>query len=94
MRTLQNGQAIAIKLVKITINNEVLPMMTFNNVVEAIQNLSIDEKEEIQLLLKQYIREERRNEIYDRFKSAKIEQEKGELKFSSNIDRLRELIEE
>ena len=69
-------------------------MMTFNNVVEAIQNLSIDEKEEIQLLLKQYIREERRDEIYENLKSAKIEREKEKLKFSSNIDRLRQLIEE
>lgn len=69
-------------------------MMTFNNVVEAIQSLSIDEKEEIQLLLKQYIREERRNQIYDNFKSAQVEQEKEELKFSSNINRLRQLIEE
>jgi hypothetical protein len=69
-------------------------MMTFNNVVEAIQNLSTDEKEEIQLLLKQYIREERRDNIYDNFKSAQVEEKKGELKFSSNINQLKQLIEE
>ncbi|NEP78584.1 MAG: hypothetical protein F6K39_10595 [Okeania sp. SIO3B3] len=69
-------------------------MMTFNDVVELIKTLSTDEKQEIQLLLKQYIREERREEIYEHFKLAQIEQQKGELKFSSNINDLRKLIEE
>ncbi|HEY9851683.1 MAG TPA: hypothetical protein V6D28_19585 [Leptolyngbyaceae cyanobacterium] len=68
-------------------------MMTFNDVVEVIKNLSTDEKQEIQLLLKQYIREERREEIYNNFKLAQIEQQKGELKFSSNIKELRQMIE-
>ncbi len=68
--------------------------MTFNDVVEAIQSLSTDEKLEIQLLLEQYIREERRDEIYRNFKSAQVEQQKGELKFSANINELRQLIEE
>ena len=68
--------------------------MTFNDVVEVIKSLSTDEKQEIQLLLNQYIREERRDEIYDNFKSAQVEQQKGELKFSSNINELRQLIEE
>ncbi len=69
-------------------------MMTFNDVVEVIKGLSTDEKQEIQLLLKQYIREERRDEIYDNCKLAQVEQQKGKLKFSSNINELRQLIEE
>ncbi|NEQ73435.1 MAG: hypothetical protein F6K23_10360 [Okeania sp. SIO2C9] len=56
--------------------------MIFNDVVEIIKRLSTDEKEEIQLLLKEYICEERRDEIYDNFMLAKIEEEKGKLKFS------------
>lgn len=68
--------------------------MTFNDVVEVLKNLSTDEKQEIQLLLNQYIREERRDEIYNNFKLAQVEQRKGELKFSSNINELRQLIEE
>ena len=68
--------------------------MTFNDVVEVIKGLSTDEKQEIQLLLNQYIREERRDEIYDNFKLAHVEQQKGELKFSSNINELRQMIEE
>lgn len=49
--------------------------------------------QEIQLLLNQYLREERREEMYANFKSAEIEQKKGELKFSANINELRQLIE-
>lgn len=67
--------------------------MTFSDVVEAIKSLSTDEMQEIQLLLKQYLREERREEMYANFKSAEIEQCKGELKFSANINKLRQLIE-
>ena len=67
--------------------------MTFSDVVEAIKSLSTDEMQEIQLLLKQYLREERREEMHTNFKSAEIEQQKGELKFSANINELRQLIE-
>ncbi|MEG3851125.1 hypothetical protein QT971_29575 [Microcoleus sp. herbarium19] len=68
--------------------------MTFSDVVETIKNLSTDEKQELQLLLKQYLREERREEMYQNFKSALVEQQKGELKFSANINELRLMIEE
>ena len=68
--------------------------MTFKDVVEVIKSLSTDEKHEIQLLLKQYLREERRAEIYENFSAAKFEQQKGELKFSSNIEQLKQLLED
>jgi hypothetical protein len=75
-------------------HDKVLQAMTFSDVVEVIKNLSTDEKYEIQLLLKQYLREERREEIYDNFKTAQLEQQKGVLQFSANISELRQLIEE
>jgi len=68
--------------------------MTFSDVVEVIKSLSTGEKREIQLLLQQYLREERRDEIYDNFKLAQVEQQQDELKFSSNPQELRQLIEE
>ncbi|MBE9184657.1 hypothetical protein IQ270_07965 [Microcoleus sp. LEGE 07076] len=68
--------------------------MTFSDVVEAIKILSADEKQEIQLFLKQYLREERREEISENFKSAQVEKQKGLLKFYANINELRQLIEE
>ncbi len=75
-------------------HDKVLQAMTFSDVVEVIKNLSTDEKYEIQLLLKQYLREERREEIYGNFKAAQLEQQKGVLQFSANISELRQLIEE
>ena len=69
-------------------------MMTFNDVVEVIKGLSTDEKEEIKALLQQYLREERRDNIYENFQAAQMEQQQGNLKFSSQINELRQLIEE
>ena len=66
--------------------------MIFNDVVEVIKSLSMDEKQEIQALLNQYLREERRDDMYNSFKSAQVEQQIGELKFSSDINELRQLI--
>ncbi|MEH2011089.1 hypothetical protein [Nostoc sp.] len=68
--------------------------MTFSDVVEAIKSLSSEEKLEIKLLLQQYLREERCEEIYQNFQAAQVEQQNSKLKFSSNMDELRELIEE
>jgi len=68
--------------------------MVFSDVVEVIKNLSIDEKLEIQLLLQQYFREERRDEMQANFAIAQAEQQSGELTFSSDINELRQLIED
>jgi hypothetical protein len=68
--------------------------MVFSDVVEVIKNLSTDEKREIQLLLQQYLREERREEMYANFEVAQAEQQNGELTFSSDINELRQLIED
>lgn len=59
--------------------------MSFSDVVEAIKSLSTEEKQEIQLLLEQYIREERREKIYENLEASQIEEHTGELKFSSDI---------
>ncbi len=68
--------------------------MTFSDVVEEIKSLSIEEKLEIQLLLQQYLREERRDKIYANFKQAQIEEKQQQLTFSSDINELKELLEE
>jgi hypothetical protein len=46
------------------------------------------------LLLQQYLREERREEIYQNLQSAKREEKNGELTFSANIDELKQFMEE
>ena len=68
--------------------------MSFSDVVEAIKGLSTEEKQEIQLLLRQYLREERREDIYQNFQTARVEEQNGDLNFSSDINVLRQLIEE
>ncbi|MFP4007124.1 MAG: hypothetical protein ACLFV6_03820 [Spirulinaceae cyanobacterium] len=68
--------------------------MTFNDAVEIIKNLSTDEKEEIKSLLQQYLREEGRDRIYDNFQATQKEEKQRKLKFSNQIDELRQLIEE
>jgi hypothetical protein len=63
--------------------------MTFSDLVETAKDLSIDEKEELQILLKQYLREERREEIYENFKLARKEEQQRELKHSVDINELK-----
>ena len=68
--------------------------MTFSDVIEAIKTLSTDEKQEIQLLIAQYLREERREEMLNNFNASKEEERSGKLNFSSNISELRQILEE
>ncbi|HIK11850.1 MAG TPA: hypothetical protein IGS52_16575 [Oscillatoriaceae cyanobacterium M33_DOE_052] len=68
--------------------------MRFNDVVEVIKSLSLDEKIEISLLLQQYLREESRDNIYEKFQLAQEEEKQGKLNFFSHIDELKKLIEE
>jgi hypothetical protein len=68
--------------------------MSFSDVVETIKTLSLEEKQEIQALLSQYLREERREEIDNNYQKSISEEIQGQLKFSSNIDQLKQLIED
>ncbi len=67
--------------------------MSFNDVVETIKSLSFEEKQEIQTLLAQYLREERREEIYSNFQESRLEEQNGELNFTSTLNELKQLIE-
>ncbi|WP_310481258.1 hypothetical protein [Chamaesiphon sp. VAR_48_metabat_403] len=66
--------------------------MIFSDLVETVKSLSIDEKQGLQMLLKQYLREERREKIYENFKLAQAEEQSGNLKYSSNINELKRSI--
>ena len=55
--------------------------MSFSDVVKTIKNLSLEEKQELQALIAQYLREERRQEIYNNYQESINEEKKGELKF-------------
>lgn len=66
----------------------------FNELIEAIKSLSLEEKEEIKFLIERYLIEERREEIYQNYKESLKELEEGKIKFTSSIDKLKETIEE
>ncbi len=66
--------------------------MSFSDIVETIKNLSFAEKKEIQALLAQYLREERREEIYNNYQNSLDEEHNRGLDFSSDINELKQLI--
>ncbi|MGH1397028.1 MAG: hypothetical protein ACRAVC_23780 [Trichormus sp.] len=68
--------------------------MAFSDLVEAIKCLSLAEKQELQFLLQQYLREERREEIYQHYQTSKTEEKNHDFKFSSHIDELKRMIED
>ncbi len=72
-------------------------------VVEKFRDLSPDEQQQVLDFVESLAVginghpdpcEERRDEICANFNSAQVERQKGELKFSSNIKELKQLIEE
>lgn len=67
---------------------------TFAGVVEEVKQLSFDEKKELKDLLKVYLIEEKRQEIFENGEQSRRELEKGELKFSSNLDELRTMLDD
>jgi len=66
----------------------------FAGVVEEVKHLSFDEKLELKELLENYLIEERRQEITENYEKSAIEFESGELKFSSNLDELKEMLDD
>ena len=66
--------------------------MTLSDLVETVKDLSIDEKEDLQMLLKQYLREERREDMYKNFELARKEEQRGKLKYSADINELKRSI--
>jgi hypothetical protein len=54
--------------------------MTFSEVVEAIKTLSLEEKEEIQFLLEQFLREEQRDEVKSQIITTPVKYKPNRLK--------------
>ena len=62
----------------------------FAQVVEAVKELSLAEKEELQELLRKYAIEERRQELLEDLEASLQEWREGRLTFSSDIDTLKQ----
>jgi len=61
-------------------------------VVEQVQQLSVEEKSLLQVLLEKYLREERRTEIYQHYQATKAQED--QLEFTSDRTKLQYLLEE
>jgi alpha-ketoglutarate-dependent taurine dioxygenase len=68
--------------------------MTFSDVVEAVKSLSTEEKQTMQDLLEQYLREERREEIYKNLQLARAEYQQGNLQSAQEIGQLKEMLDD
>ena len=64
----------------------------FSRVVEDVKQLSTAEKEELQLLLRSYLIEERRREIEQNYEASVEELREGKLTFSRDPNTLREAL--
>ena len=64
----------------------------FNDIVDKIFSLPLDEKVELKNLLEHNIAESRRDEIESNYKNAKEEEVSGKLKYSSAMDELRKML--
>ncbi len=62
----------------------------FAQVVEAVKELSLAEKEELQELLRKYAIEQRRQELLEDLEASLQEWREGKLTFSSDIDTLKQ----
>ena len=69
-------------------------MNSFTQLVEKIKKLSLDEKEELHLLLGKYLVEARRDEIHTHFEESKAAYKAGKTKFSAGIKDLKKNIQE
>jgi len=62
----------------------------FAQVVEAVKELSLAEKEELQELLRKYAIEERRQELLEDLEASLQEWREGKLTFSDDIETLKQ----
>ena len=67
---------------------------TFNDLVDIVRKLPLDEKIEIKDIIEKSIIDENRNIIYQNYLDGKKEYEAGKLNFSSNIETLKKSVNE
>ncbi len=66
----------------------------YDILIENIKSLPLEEKQELKSLLEKYIIDERRQDIYIHYQESIKNLRNGELKFSSDINRLKRIIRE
>ena len=64
----------------------------FNNIVETIYGLPLEDRMEIITLLEHNVADSRREEIAENYKKSTIEKKAGKLKFSSKVSELKKML--
>jgi hypothetical protein len=67
-------------------------VMHFNDIVEKIYGLTLEDKIELKNILEHNISDARRNEIASNFKRSLTEFKSGKLKFSSKLVELKKML--
>ena len=70
-----------------------MELQRYDILIENIRKLPLDDKQELKSLLEKYIIEEKRQAIYTSYKESIEDMKKGKLKFSSDIQSLKQLID-
>lgn len=66
--------------------------LTFDNILETLYGLSLEDRLEIKTLLEHNIADARRNEIANNFKKSQEEYKTGKLIFSSESSELKKML--
>lgn len=71
-----------------------MELQRYDVLIENIRKLPLNDKQELKSLLEKYIIEEKRQAIYTSYKESTEDMKKGKLKFSSDMQRLKQIIDE
>ena len=67
-------------------------VIQFNNIVDILYNLPLEEKVELKNLLEHNIADARRDEMVSNYKQAQEEEKAQKLRFSSDIEELKQIL--
>lgn len=66
--------------------------LSFDKLLETLYRLSIEDKEEVKVLLENHIVEARRAKMASNHKKSMVEEKSGKLKFSSSVKELKKML--
>jgi hypothetical protein len=67
-------------------------VLNYNNIIETLYALPLEDRQEIKILLEHNIADARRDEIEQNFRKSKAEHKSGKLKFTSKINELKTML--
>jgi len=70
-----------------------MDVFRYDTLTETVKLLPAEEKEDLKFLIERYLIDEKREEIYKDYQESLKEVSEGRLEFSSDVDKLREIIE-